>query len=230
MLTAARLALSDIFSPAFRSVVLKSLGLTLLLVAGLWLGLTLLISWAIDLGSYPWLETLLNLFAGLALFVGMAFLVMPVAALFAGLYSDVVASAVESAHYGFDRPGRDQPAAEAVRDAIAFALVVIVVNLVALLLLLVPVVNLVAFLAGNAYLLGREFFVAAARRYVGGEEARALRRAHAGKVFLCGLLIAAFGAIPLVNLLTPLFATSFMVHVYKRTIRPVPPEWTDFAR
>jgi CysZ protein len=230
VLTCARLALSDIFSPAFRSVMLKSLGLTLLLLAGLWLGLTLLLSWAVDLGSYPWLETLLNLFAGLALLVGLAFLVMPVAALFAGLYSDEVAGAVEHVHYSFDPPGRDLPVGEAVGDAIGFAAVVLVVNAIALLLLLVPVVNLVAFLVGNGYLLGREFFNAAARRYLGREEARAARQANSGKVFVCGLLIAALGAIPLVNLLMPLFATSFMVHVYKRTVRPVPPEWTDFAR
>jgi CysZ protein len=229
VLTCARLALADIFSPAFRTVMLKSLGLTLLLLAGLWLGLTLLVSWAIDLGAYPWLDTLVNLLAGLALFVGLAFLVMPVAALFAGLYSDEVAGAVERVHYSFDPPGRDLPVGEAAGDAIGFAVVALVVNAIALLLLLVPVVNLVAFLAGNGYLLGREFFNATARRYVSRAEANAARRAHSGKVFLGGLLIAALGAIPLVNLLMPLFAIAFMVHLYKRTIRPVPPQWTDFA-
>lgn len=230
MLTCARLALADIFSPPLRTMMLKSLGLTVLLLAGLWFGLAMLVSWAIDLGSYPWLETLLNVFAGLALLVGLAFLVMPVAALFAGLYSDQVAGAVEELHYSFDPPGRDLPIGEAVSDAIGFAVVALVVNAIALLLLLVPVVNLVAFLAGNGYLLGREFFNAAARRYLSRAEADAARRANSGKVFLGGLLIAALGAIPLVNLLMPLFATSFMVHLYKRTIRPVSPEWTDFAR
>jgi CysZ protein len=220
MLTAARLAVADILSPDLRSVMAKALGLTLLLLFAVWLGLTLLVSWLVDLGAYPWLETLFNIFAGLALFVGLAFLVMPVAALFAGLYSDEIAGAVERAHYGFDPPGRDLPVGEALGDAIVFAMVVLAVNIVALLLLLVPVVNLVAFLAGNAYLLGREFFEAVARRYLGGEDARALRRANGGKVFLAGLVIAALGAIPIVNLVTPLFATSFMVHLYKRSIRP----------
>ena len=41
MLTAARLAIADIVSPALRTVMLKSLGLTLLLLAGVWLGLTM---------------------------------------------------------------------------------------------------------------------------------------------------------------------------------------------
>lgn len=219
MLTAARLAVTDIFSPALRSVMAKALGLTVLLLIGLWLGLALLVSWAVDFGSYPWLETLFNVFAGLALLIGLAFLVMPVAALFAGLYGDQVAGAIGAAHYRFDPPGRDLPLAEAAGDAVAFAIAVLAVNAIALLLLLVPGLNLVAFLVGNAYLLGREFFEAVARRYLGREEARALRRANGGQVFLCGLLVAALGAIPLVNLLTPLFATSFMMHVFKRTIR-----------
>jgi CysZ protein len=222
VLTAARLAVGDIVSPALRPVMLKSLGFTLLLLAGLWFGLTMLVSWIVDLGSYPWLETVINVFAGLALLVGLAFLVMPVSALFAGLYSDEVAGAVEQAHYESDPPGRDLPIGESVRDALAFTVVVLVVNAVALLLLLVPVVNVVAFLVGNAYLLGREFYEAAARRYLSRDDARALRRAHAGKVFVAGLLIAAVGAIPIVNLLTPLFATSFMVHVFKRTNWPMP--------
>lgn len=218
MLTAARLALADILSPDLRSVMAKALGLTLLLLLAVWLGLTVLVSWAVDLGAYPWLDTLFSLFAGLALLVGLAFLVMPVAALFGGLYGDEVAGAIERKHYGFDPPGRDLPVGEALSDAIGFAIVVVAVNVVALLLLLVPVVNLVAFLVGNAYLLGREFFEAVARRYLSREDARALRRANGGRVFLAGLVIAVVGAIPIVNLITPLFATSFMVHLTKRNL------------
>ena len=46
-------------------------------------------------------------------------------------------------------------------------------------------------------------------------EAKALRRRHAGTVFLAGLLIAAFISVPLLNLLTPLFAAAMMVHLHK---------------
>jgi CysZ protein len=90
---------------------------------------------------------------------------------------------------------------------------------IALLLLLVPGVNLVAFFIGNGYLLGREFFEAAARRFHDRGAARALRQANAGRVFIGGLVIALFLAIPILNLFTPLFATAFMVHVYKQTAR-----------
>ena len=48
------------------------------------------------------------------------------------------------------------------------------------------------------------------------EEARALRKRNAARVFIAGLFIAAFVSIPVVNLATPLFAMALMVHVYKR--------------
>ena len=86
----------------------------------------------------------------------------------------------------------------------------------ALFLLLIPGVNLIAFYLGNGYLLGREYFELAAMRHLPAAEARQLRQANRGLVFLCGVIIAGLASVPIVNLLTPLFATAFMVHVYKR--------------
>ena len=51
-------------------------------------------------------------------------------------------------------------------------------------------------------------------------EAKALRSAHRGTVFVAGLLIAAFVSIPIVNLATPLFGMAFMVHMHKRLAGP----------
>jgi CysZ protein len=47
-------------------------------------------------------------------------------------------------------------------------------------------------------------------------EAKALRKRHAGTIYVGGLLIAAFVSIPIVNLATPLFAMPLMVHLHKR--------------
>ena len=227
MLTAARLAFADIFSPALRSVMLKAFLLTLLLLVAVWLILTALLAWAVDIESYPWLDLAVGILTGIGLLIGLGFLVAPVTALFAGLFTDRIAGAVEALHYSFDPPGRELPVSESVRDAIVFTGSVIVVNLIALAFLVVGV-GAIAFLIGNGYLLGREFFEAIARRYLSREGARAARQANAGKVFLAGLLIALFAAIPILNLATPLFATAFMLHLYKRTVRPVPKEWLDF--
>jgi CysZ protein len=107
------------------------------------------------------------------------------------------------------------PALRSLVLAIKFLGVVILGNIVALLLLLVPGINIAAFFVVNGYLLGREFFEFAAMRFRGEDEARALRRQYAGTVFLAGLVIAAFLAVPLLNLVTPLFAAAMMVHLHK---------------
>jgi CysZ protein len=51
-------------------------------------------------------------------------------------------------------------------------------------------------------------------------EAKALRRAERGTVFLAGILIAIFVSIPILNLATPLFAMALMVHIHKRLSGP----------
>ena len=68
----------------------------------------------------------------------------------------------------------------------------------------------------NAYLLSREYFLLAAMRFRPPAEAKTMRRAHRGQIFMAGLLIAMFVSIPIVNLATPLFAMAMMVHLHKR--------------
>ena len=95
----------------------------------------------------------------------------------------------------------------------------VAVNVLALFLLLVPGVNLIAFYIGNGYLLGREYFELAAMRHIPSAEARSLRKANRGTVFLAGLIIAGLASVPILNFLTPLFATGFMVRVFKSIAR-----------
>ena len=94
--------------------------------------------------------------------------------------------------------------------------VVILGNLLAFALLWVPIVNLAAFFVVNGYLLGREYFEFAALRYREEADAKALRSRYGGRVMAAGLIIAAFLAVPILNLLTPLFAAAFMVHLHHR--------------
>jgi uncharacterized protein involved in cysteine biosynthesis len=53
-------------------------------------------------------------------------------------------------------------------------------------------------------------------RHLPVAEAKHLRKARSGTVFVAGMFIAAFVSIPIVNLAAPLFAMAFMVHMYKR--------------
>lgn len=225
ILDAARAAAAQLFTAEFRQVFLKSLGLTLLALVALWFGL----SGLFDTFAMPWIDELLPgfpawagwlgfvtaLLFGLGLAIGLALLVAPVTALIAALFLDDVAEIVEAADYPQDPPGQPLPAMRALWLSLKFFAIVILANLVALLLLLVPGVNIAAFFLVNGYLLGREFFEFAALRFRSEEDARALRRRHAGTVFMAGLVIAAFLAVPLLNLLTPLFAAAMMVHLHK---------------
>ena len=201
---------------------IKTLGLTLLALVALWFGLTSLVKWL----ALPWLQTLLpgmpswagwlgGIIAAIALAFGMALLIAPVTAIVAGLFLDDIAEVVERTDYPRDPTGRAMPALRSLVLSARFLGVVILGNIVALLLLLVPGVNIAAFFIVNGYLLGREFFEFAAMRFRPEEEARALRRHYAGTVFLAGLVISAFLAVPLLNLVTPLFAAAMMVHLHK---------------
>ncbi|WP_428699222.1 sulfate transporter family protein [Stappia sp.] len=215
MISAALRALSQIFEPPLRAIFWKTLGYTLVLLVLVWAALNGAVATLVTL-PYPWLETALSLLTGIGAIFLLGFLVAPVTAIIAGILQDEIADVVEKGDYPADSPGRAMPLSKALPQAIKFAGIVIAGNLLALLLLLVPGVNLIAFFVVNGYLLGREFFEFAAMRFRSPEEARALRRAHSGTVFMGGLVIAGFLAVPLLNLLTPIFATVMMVHLNKR--------------
>jgi CysZ protein len=220
MLQDALASLRQIFTPPFRAVLVKCLLMTVVLLALVWVGLDRLIIAQVRIEN-GWLATALTIATGLGLFVGLAFLVAPTSSLVAGIFLDELAERVESEIGPADQIGRALPAGAAIWLASKFALVSIGVNLLALMLLLLPGINLIAFFTANAYLLGREYFELAALRYRPIEEVRQLRREKALYLFLCGLPIALLVAIPIVNLLTPLFATAFMVRVHRR-ITPTP--------
>lgn len=214
MLSAARQAFGELFSPPFRSVMVKCVAFTLALLAGLFIAIQW--SFAYFVAWPDWIETSVQVLGGLALVAASIFLVPPVTSLIAGLYLDDIAAVVEQQGFPADPPGRELPIARSIWLAIRFFFVVLIVNLVALLLLLVPGVNLIAFYVGNGYLLGREYFELAAMRHVSAREAKRIRKANTTTVLLCGLVIAAVASVPILNLLTPLFATGFMVRMWKR--------------
>ncbi len=225
IIDAAWKALNRLFTPQFRSVFWKTLGLTLLLLAGLWATIRQ-IFFAF---AWPWMEQLLPgmpewagwlgivaaVIAGLGLALALALMIAPVTALVAGLFLDDAAEVVEREDYPADPPGTPLPLGRSMIASLKFLGVVVLGNIVALILLFVPGVNLIAFFVINAYLLGREFFEFAAMRYRSETEAKALRSEYGVTVFLAGLVIAGFMAIPIVNLLTPLFAATMMVHLHK---------------
>jgi CysZ protein len=213
MLAAAGQAFQELFTPPFRAVLWKCVGFTI----GLLIVLIVAVEWTFShFVQWPgWIETTIEWLGGFALVVGSIFLIPPVTSLIAGLYLDDIAAEAERAAYPSDPPGKELATLPAIFLALKFFLVVLAVNILALFLLLIPGVNLIAFYLGNGYLLGREYFELAAMRHMPSGEAKQLRKANRITVLMCGLIIAVVASVPILNLITPLFATAFMVRIFK---------------
>ena len=213
MISVAISALREIFTPPFRSVLFKSLTLTLAFLIALWLILEKLVSLYVE-QSASWLASFISILTGLGFFIALGFLIAPVSALVAGFFLDELAERVEIECKGEGQQGQAAPTGQVIWLALRFALMSLLVNLSAFLLFLIPGVNALVFFLANSYLLGREYFELAASRYGQLKAVRQLRRQNAWKIFQSGMFIAAFMSVPILNLLTPLFGTAFMVRIH----------------
>jgi len=216
-------AARDVFSPALRRILWKSIGLTVALLGLVWVGLTRLLEAFLSgyrlSETYPILDTLASLLAGFGLFVALAYLLPAVSAVVAGYFLDDVAEVVERRDYPADPPGRALPFGKAILYGLRFGALSLAVNLVALLLLFVPGVNIGVFFAANAYLLSREYFELAAGRFWSPEDVKRLRSEHRGTVLAGGVVLAGLVLVPVLNLITPIFGAAMMVHLHKRLMR-----------
>lgn len=214
MFRSALLALGDVASRDFRSVLLKAVGLTLALFVALMVVAQFGLS-RLALLPWGWADTAIQVGAGLLMLGAFFFMMSPVTAMFAGLFIDGIAAKVEQKHYPQDQPGTPLSTGRAVMTAISFALVVLLVNL-AVLPLIFTGIGALALIAANAYLLSREYFEMAACRHMPVEEARAIRKANTPTIWLAGFVPALLSIIPVVNLVVPLFSTSYFVHLFKQ--------------
>ena len=95
MIEDALASISEIFTPPFRAVLYKSLGLTLAILAALWLALERA-TVAVAAGATGWFKALIEITAGFGLFIGLFFLIAPTSMLVAGLFLDELAGHVEA--------------------------------------------------------------------------------------------------------------------------------------
>ena len=244
MLDAAIKALTQMFSPPFRSILLRSVGLAIIILFALGVGVYQALAWLTGAGE-TWVEStlgagshgpllllvkLLAIAFSLGIVVGGIFLMPAVTALVASFFGDEIAEQVEQRHYPLDPPGVALPLGRAILEGVKTAALAVLVYLVCTPFLLFAGFGVVLFFVATAWLLGREYFELAAMRFHPVAEAKALRRLHGGTVFVAGLFIAGFVAIPIVNLATPLFGAAFMVHMHKRLMRRGRPELLEPTR
>jgi CysZ protein len=230
MLAAVFKALDQMFTPPFRAVLFKSVGLAIALLVVLVIVLFRLLGWLSGTGI-GWLEGTLGAWAhsplavagwivavalGVGLLAGAVLLMPAVTAVVASLFADEIAEIVERTHYPADPPGRALPLIRATVEGTKIALLAVAIYLVAAPFLLFAGIGVVLFFLATAWVQGRQYFELAAMRFHSVAEAKTLRRIHRTTVFIGGLFIAGFVSIPILNLATPLFGTALMVHVHKR--------------
>lgn len=216
-------AVSALSEPALRRVVALGLGLSVLVFALLWLGVAAVL-YNTPLFAWQPLDWVVDLLGGLVV-LALSWLLFPaVVTLIMGLFLERIAAAVEALDYPGKGPPRRQPIGETMAAMLRLTGLTLLLNLLALpVYLLVPGMNLVLFLALNGYLLGREYFEAVALRRLDAAAAKAVRNRFGGRVFVGGVMIAGLFALPLVNLVAPVVATAFMVHVLEALPRVEPP-------
>ena len=192
--------------------ILITLAISALLIAGASATFALL-----ELSGIVFIDSALALFGGIAA-AFVAWLLFPVlAAEVLYLFIDQVADSVEERHY----PHLPKPTpASFWHYAIAgirFALVMAFFNLLILPIALFPIANVIYpifYFILNGILLGREYFEIIAPRRMDFKAVRQMRRKHRIKLFVSGVVIALLFTIPLINLVAPIVATAFMVHIF----------------
>ena len=230
MISAFFKALSDLGDPRMRSVLLQSIGLSLVTALALWAGLSWLLSSTELIGDVPivggWLETAVDWLGSIAVFVLVILLLPAFLGLYASLYIETICRAVEARHYPQLQPPRNQSITEAIIVGIKFGALLIVFNLFLLVFIFFPPVYMVVGWAVNGHLLGREYLEMVGFRRMDPPHLRDYRRARRNRIFLSGLMLAVVASIPVVNLILPLFGTAMMLHVFEATR---PPESVDIV-
>ncbi|WP_170598725.1 EI24 domain-containing protein [Ruegeria arenilitoris] len=215
-------ALGQLGDARFRSVLLRGVGLTIVLlvvacVLAIW-GINALAGQEISLpfvGDVPWLNDVLNYSGIFLVLILPVFLMVPVASAITSMFLDEVAQAVEDRHYPNLPPVPSVPIWDALLDSLGFLGVLIVANVLALVLyaLFTPLAPFI-FWGMNGFLLGREYFTLAAMRRIGRDGARALRARRAGTIWVAGILMAIPLSIPLVNLVIPIIGAATFTHIF----------------
>jgi CysZ protein len=230
MIDAAFKALSQMFAPALRNVLLKAVGLALILIVIIGILMQrVLAAWAESGANWAeqatgfaphavWatLAWVLSIMAGLGIITGALFLMPAVSAFVGSFFVDEIADAVEREHYPTEPPGRALPFLLALVEGIKVATLALLVYLCALPFILFAGLGVIILFLANSYLLSREYFELAAMRFRPPSEAKAMRKSNSVYVFLAGMFIAVFVSIPIMNLATPIFAMAFMVHIHKK--------------
>jgi len=210
--------------PKFRGVLLRALGLTVALLVSFVAAVSWLLYRVIPGHlSLPWIGdiTFLNdIGSGLGGVLGLvlsAFLMVPVASMFVGVFLEQIAAAVEAKHYPGLPPASVLKPFDMVLDSLRFFGVFLLVNLLASLVYLIfaPAAPVIFWLV-NGWLLGREYFQVVATRRTSLKEANRLRKKHRFAIWTAGTLMTVPLTIPLLGVIVPILGVATFTHQFHR--------------
>ncbi len=211
-------AFGDVFLPEVRRYLAWSVALGAALFAGL-LALAAAALATTRVLDSSWLEWILDALGGFAALALAALLFPAILGLASSCFLEAVAEKIERHHYRAPGPVRGTGLGEAVWVGLRFFLLLAGVNVLALpfylLLIWLPPLGVLLYAALNGFLLGREYFELVALRHLEPDAARTMWRHHRRRIWLAGSALAAIAAIPALNLVMPLIAAAFMVHIYQ---------------
>ena len=215
MIDALFKTLGQLPTPPFQRVLWLSIAGSLATAIALWFAInTTLIN--TDFFGLSWLDAAADILGSLATIVLLVLLLPAFVGLIASFMLETICRAVEARHYPALPDARNQSILEAIIIGARFGVILIVLNILVLPLIFFPPVYFVVGWALNGYLLGREYFELVACRRLDSAETKAMRRKHRLSALLAGLVIAVVAVIPVVNLILPLFGTSYMLHTFER--------------
>jgi uncharacterized protein involved in cysteine biosynthesis len=216
MITAFWRAVSQLFDPSLRRVVLSSIAASLVLLAclvtGVWLALD-----SVALFDAGWLNDGIEFIGKIALVLFSWMLFPSAIQLVSGLFLEKVARRVEARYYPELGPASSPPLSETVIGALKFTLTAVALNILALpLYSLFNVFSPVIFYTLNGYLLGREYFEMVANRRLDANGVVVLKKSYRLKIWLVGAVLAFIMTVPVLNLVTPVLATAAMLHIFEK--------------
>lgn len=206
-------AIGSIFAPGMLFVFLGSVALTMLVLSGL-------VALATGIGTVlsssvadEQIASMLPWFSGLGAAL-LAYLLFPgIMPIIVNFFDSTIARIIEQKDYPDARP-IDPPFWPEFWHDVRFTCMAILINILALPFYFIPILGQILFFLINGHLLGKEFFVMSARRYMPVADAVALHKAH-GRMILCGgIILVVCAMIPFVNLLAPFWGIAVMTHLY----------------
>lgn len=211
-------AVRSLFAPGMMRTFIYSVVITFVILICFWIGASKGLIWLFDRPNsgfflFDAASAIIVAITGLVawfLFPG----IMPVIVNF---FDDKIASLIERQDYPHNLPAKAPPFWPEFWHDFRFSLSVVGLNILMLpLYLLLPVVNVILFYLLNGYLLGKEFFIMAARRHIPLVEAITLWKSKTRLITVAGMALAFMATLPVLNLFAPFWGIAVMTHIYHR--------------